>query len=72
MKDEWQSAKALLPPQVDWYCPNGLAGVPEDKVIQLDGDVMIGDGLALVRTPGHTVGNHSFVAHNAGRVKSNQ
>ena len=69
MKDEWQSAKALLPPQIDWYCPNGLAGVPEDKVIQLDGDVMIGDGLALIRTPGHTAGNHSFVAHTPQGLK---
>ncbi|MCL6416946.1 hypothetical protein MIB92_14890 [Aestuariirhabdus sp. Z084] len=69
MREEWESANALMAPQIDWYCPNGLAGVAEDRVIQLEGDVMIGDGLALIRTPGHTVGNHSFVAHTPEGLK---
>jgi len=69
MKDEWISANNLMAPQFDWYCPNGLDGVPEDRIIQLDGDVMIGDGLALIRTPGHTDGNHSFVAHTPEGLK---
>jgi hypothetical protein len=69
MKDEWQAAKNLMAPQFDWYCPNGLADVPEDRIIQLEGDVMIGEGLALIRTPGHTVGNHSFVAHTPEGLK---
>ncbi len=61
MRQEWESAKALLPPQAQWYCPDGIAGVPEDKVVLLDGDVILGRGVALVRTPGHTEGNHSIV-----------
>lgn len=61
MRQEWESAKALLPPQRLWYCPDGIAGVPEDKVVLLDGDVFLGDGVALVHTPGHTEGNHSIV-----------
>ena len=69
MREEWTAANLLMPPQFDWYCPNGLAGVPESRIIQLDGDVMIGDGLALIRTPGHTVGNHSFVAHTPEGLK---
>lgn len=69
MKDEWQAAKNLMAPQYDWYCPNGLDRVPEDRVIQLEGDVMVGEGLALIRTPGHTVGNHSFVAHTPEGLK---
>jgi len=69
MKEEWTAANFLMPPQFDWYCPNGLAGVPEDRIIQLEGDVMIGKGLALIRTPGHTVGNHSFVAHTPEGLK---
>ena len=28
-----------------------------------DGDTMLGESVALMRTPGHTEGNHSFVAH---------
>ena len=63
MEQEWASTKALLPPQRDWYCPQGLDGIPDDKVIQLQTSVMVGEGLALVQTPGHTEGNHSIVAH---------
>ena len=60
---EWASTLDLNPYQADWYCPNGIAGIPEDKVIQFDGSIMLGDGLALLHTPGHTEGNHSIVAH---------
>jgi hypothetical protein len=30
-------------------------------VVLLDGDTMLGDSIAIVHTPGHTEGNHSFV-----------
>ncbi|MGP5495279.1 hypothetical protein ACTXMK_11845 [Psychrobacter celer] len=59
---EWQSASALLPVQADWYCPNGIDGIDPDKVIQFTGSIQLGEGLALVHTPGHTEGNHSLVA----------
>ena len=61
MKQEWHSTQSLLPPQAYWYCPGGIEGIPEDRVIQLDSSVMLGDGVALVQTPGHTEGNHSLV-----------
>jgi hypothetical protein len=63
MRTEWEAAQALLPWDRQWYCPDGLSGIPESRLELLDGDVMVGEGLALVRTPGHTAGNHSFVAH---------
>jgi len=63
MREEWESTKNLLPIQADWYCPNGIQGVPENRVIILDHDVMVGDSVALIRTPGHTMGNHSIVAN---------
>lgn len=63
MRQEWDSARGLLPPQSDWYCPRGCEGVPSDRVVLLDSSVVLGDGVALVRTPGHTEGNHSLVAH---------
>ena len=62
-RQEWDSTQGLLPPQADWYCPNGTGGVPESRVYFLDGDVQLGDGVALVAMPGHTEGNHSLVAH---------
>ncbi len=60
---EWESTLDLNPYQADWYCPNGIAGIPDDKVIKFDGSIMLGDGVALVHTPGHTEGNHSIVVH---------
>jgi len=63
MRQEWESAKALLPPQRQWYCPDGIAGVDENKIVLLDGDVLLGKGVALIQTPGHTEGNHSIVVH---------
>ncbi len=62
MKQEWDSTTALLPQQRDWYCPDGIQGVPDDRVILLDSSIRLGEGVALVRTPGHTEGNHSLVA----------
>lgn len=63
MRQEWESTKGLLPPQTDWYCPNGIDGIHPSRVVLLDGDTMLGESVALMHTPGHTEGNHSFVAH---------
>lgn len=65
MRQEWDSAQGLLPTQADWYCPHGTDGIDPSRVVLLDGDVMLGDSIALVRTPGHTEGNHSFVTRTA-------
>jgi len=61
MQQEWKSVQQLLPPQSEWYCPNGFDGVPEEKIIELEASVSLGGGVALVHTPGHTVGSHSLV-----------
>jgi len=61
MKEEWDACKGLTPQQTDWYVKGGISQVPEARVIQLNQSTKIGEGFALVRTPGHTVGNHSFV-----------
>jgi hypothetical protein len=60
---EWESAKDLNPYQADWYCPSGIAGIPDSKVVCFDGSIMLGEGVALMHTPGHTEGNHSIVVH---------
>lgn len=51
----------LHPLQTDWYIPECLHGVPADRIVALDGDYLIGGGFAIVRTPGHTIGNHTLV-----------
>ena len=51
----------LHPLQVEWYIPSCLDGVAADRIVALDGDYLLGSGFAIVRTPGHTIGNHSLV-----------
>jgi hypothetical protein len=62
-KEELETLADPTPLQVPWYVADGLAGVARDRIVALDGDVLLGPGLALVRTPGHTRGNHTIVLH---------
>jgi hypothetical protein len=49
----------LHPLQADWFVKDGLLGVDPAKLVAIEGDFAIGRGFALIRTPGHTEGNHS-------------
>ena len=60
---ELQTLACPHPLQSPWYVADGLRGVDSRKIISLRGDYLIGQGLALIRTPGHTAGNHSPVLH---------
>jgi glyoxylase-like metal-dependent hydrolase (beta-lactamase superfamily II) len=57
---EWEEWGHLHPMQRAWYVAEGREGVRTDKVLFTDGDVLLGDGVMLVRTPGHTVGNQTL------------
>lgn len=73
MKQEWDSTLTLLPPQRDWYCPDGITGIDPSRVVRLEKSVQLGDGVALVATPGHTEGNHSLVVNTpAGLLVSSE
>ena len=61
MRQEWATICDPTPPQRDWYCPQGAAGVDPDRVLLLDHTTLLGDNIALMATPGHTEGNHSLV-----------
>jgi hypothetical protein len=61
-RQEWASTQHLLPIQADWYCPQGIDGIPSDRVLTFDDSLSLGPGLALIHTPGHTEGNHSMAA----------
>jgi glyoxylase-like metal-dependent hydrolase (beta-lactamase superfamily II) len=57
---EWEGAQNLHPMQMSWYVPNGIAGVPMERVVLLEGDAWLGRGVAILSTPGHTLGNMSL------------
>ncbi|WP_257458216.1 MBL fold metallo-hydrolase [Archangium lipolyticum] len=59
-RTEWESVKNLHPLEKVWYVPGGTDGVPEERVVLLDGDVWLGRGAAILSTPGHTMGNMSL------------
>lgn len=59
-RTEWESTKNLHPLERVWYVPGGTDGVPEERVVLLDGDTWLGRGVALLFTPGHTLGNTSL------------
>lgn len=62
--EELRTLAAPHPLQIPWYVPGGADGVPSDRFVVLGGDYAVGDGgLALVRTPGHTEGNHTIVVN---------
>lgn len=62
-RHELATLEALHPLQAHWYVRDGMRDVPAERIVVLDGDYRIGNGLALIRTPGHTAGNHSPVVH---------
>jgi hypothetical protein len=58
---ELESLKALHPLQLPWYQPHAYNDLRPDSVLAIDGDVLLGPGVALLATPGHTIGNHTLV-----------
>jgi hypothetical protein len=60
---ELRTLEGLHPLQARWYVRDGIRGVARSRIAVLDGDYQVGGGFALVRTPGHTEGNHSLVVH---------
>jgi glyoxylase-like metal-dependent hydrolase (beta-lactamase superfamily II) len=66
-KREWEDWDDLHPFQKAWFVRDGKLGVKEDNLVLTDGDFMLGDGVMLVRTPGHTSGNQTlFVNTDSG------
>ena len=66
-KNEWDSWQSLHPLQKAWFIADGRAGVHTQSVVLTDGDYELGDGVWLLRTPGHTVGNQTiFIKTSSG------
>ena len=64
---ELETLQAIHPLQRPWWIEGALDGVPAEQIVALEGSAWLGPGLALVWTPGHTLGNHSIVFHAPGQ-----
>ncbi len=60
---EWEAIRHLHPLQAPWYQPETYLDLPHDRLLVVDGDVLLGPGVALMESPGHTAGNMSLVLH---------
>lgn len=60
--------EGMHPMQWYWYVQDGLEGIPQDRLVLLEGDVELGQGVMIAWTPGHTDGNHSLVLNTADGV----
>lgn len=65
---EWDEWAHLHPMQRAWYVADGREGVREENLVLTDGDLALGDGVMLLRTPGHTVGNQTLFMKTARGV----
>jgi hypothetical protein len=48
-----------------WFVADGRSGVKTEKVVLTDGDLALGDGVVIARTPGHTSGNQTLFLSTA-------
>ena len=60
---EYNAARRTHPLQRHWYVEDAFRDVPHEAIETFEHDLLLGDGLALVRTPGHTEGNHTICLH---------
>lgn len=70
---EWLDWDDLPQCQRAWFVPDGKHGVPPERVILTDSDLLLGQGAVLLRTPGHTSGNQTlFVRGERGVFGSSE
>jgi hypothetical protein len=67
-KSEWDAWDDLHPLQRAWFVAEGKRGVRTGRVELTTGDLALGDGLLLLRTPGHTVGNQTLFMNTGSGV----
>ena len=60
-RSELAAMADLHPLQRPWYQPATFVDLPADRLVPLDGDVLLGPGVALIATPGHVMGNQTLV-----------
>ncbi len=65
---ELDSLQALHPLQLPWYQPDTYTDLRSDALHPIQGGVLLGPGVALLATPGHTIGNHTLVLNTESGI----
>lgn len=61
--DELEHVVHAHPFQARFHQPDTYADIRRDNIELIDHDVLLGPGVALIRTPGHTLGNMTLVVN---------
>ncbi len=67
-REELDAIAELHPLQLPFYQPQTYTDLRTDAIAAIDGDVLLGPGVALIATPGHTFGNQSLVLSTSDGV----
>jgi glyoxylase-like metal-dependent hydrolase (beta-lactamase superfamily II) len=67
-RSEWEDWDDLHPMQKAWFVRDGKLGVRMEDVVLTTGDLALGDGVMLLRTPGHTSGNQTLFLNTESGV----
>jgi hypothetical protein len=65
---EWELWDDLHPLQRAWFVADGRRDVNPERVALTSSDLMLGDGVMLLRTPGHTTGNQTLFVNTSEGV----
>jgi glyoxylase-like metal-dependent hydrolase (beta-lactamase superfamily II) len=65
---ELAALRDLHPLQRPWYQPEAYRDLRPESLAIIDGDVLLGPGVALLSTPGHTTGNQTLVLHTRSGI----
>jgi glyoxylase-like metal-dependent hydrolase (beta-lactamase superfamily II) len=60
---EWQDWDQLHPLQAPFYVADGKQGIDLSRVVFTANDLWLGEGLLLLRTPGHSSGNQTLFVY---------
>lgn len=67
-REELDTFRSMHPMTWYWYVEGGIDGIDASRWGELDGSYELGHGIAVLRTPGHTDGNHSLVLNTPSGI----
>lgn len=62
---ELEHVRDVHPFQARFHQSWTYSDIDESKLMVIEGDLLLGPGVALLRSPGHTLGNHTLVVNTA-------